>query len=167
DRLLNRRWQQRAVGADSAELVWAGKQSEQHVPERAVRGFDAGWKQQPQEREDLLVGELLTVDLGACESADEILAGLLSPGGEDRREVLLQCLRSGATALRIDGERQQRDRPALKLRVELARQAQQAGDDLRRVRECELHDQVCAAPIGEQVDQLVSNLADELVLPAS
>ena len=84
---------QRPIGADRVELIRIGEQPEQQVAQRAVRGLDAGRKQQPQEREDLLVRELLTVDLGLREAADQVVARLLPPGRENRGEVVPQRLR--------------------------------------------------------------------------
>ena len=73
-RFLDRLRQQRAVGADRVELVGSVQQAEEQVAQRPVGGLDAGGQQQPQEREDLLVGELLTVDLGLSEAADQVVA---------------------------------------------------------------------------------------------
>ena len=84
---------QRPVGADRVELIRVGQQAEQQVAQRAVRGLDPGGQQQPEEREDLLVDELLPVDLGRREAADQVVARLLPTGREDRPEVLRQRLR--------------------------------------------------------------------------
>ena len=66
NRLLDRLRDQRPIGANGVELLGVGEQPEEQVPGRAVRGLDAGGEQQAQEREDLLVGEALAVDLGVA-----------------------------------------------------------------------------------------------------
>ena len=48
----------------ASSCIRIGEQAEEQVAQRAVGGLDAGGQQQPQERVDLLVGELLPVDLG-------------------------------------------------------------------------------------------------------
>ena len=92
--------------------------------------------------------------------------GLRSPGRENRGEVVPQRGRGRDGALAIDGDAEQRDRPALELREVLARQAEEPRDDLRRIREGELTDEVGAAASGEAVDQVVGDPIDELVLAA-
>ncbi len=62
--LLDRLRHERAVVAQRLELVGVREQPEQEVARRAVRGLGAGREQQPQEGEDLLVGEPLAVELG-------------------------------------------------------------------------------------------------------
>ena len=75
-----------AIGANGVELLGVGEQPEQQVPQRAVGGLDAGREQQAQEGEDLLVGELLAVDLGLREAADQVVARLVAgaPRGSGR-----------------------------------------------------------------------------------
>jgi hypothetical protein len=73
--LLDRLGHERAVGAQRLELVGVREQSEQEVARRAVRGLGAGREQQPQEGEDLLVGESLAVELGRGERAHEVVGG--------------------------------------------------------------------------------------------
>src|SRR6185312_43250 len=97
---------------------------------------------------------------------DQIVGGLGAAGRQDRREVVTQRGRGGKAAFRIQDPAQQRDGPALKLRVVLLRQAQQPGDDLAGIVEGEFLDQV-GLPVGrELVDQAVAYSPDQLVFPS-
>ena len=65
-----------AIGAQRVELVGVRQQTEQQVARRAVRGLRAGREQQAEERDDLVVGEALAVELGLHEHADDVVLGV-------------------------------------------------------------------------------------------
>ena len=65
-----------AIVLHRRELLGMGQQQVEQVARRPVGGLQAGGQQQPQERVDGLVGQLLAVDLGGDEIADDVLGGL-------------------------------------------------------------------------------------------
>ena len=83
--LLDRLLHQRAVGAQRVELVGVRQQAEQQVARRAVGRLGAGGEQQPEEGEDLLVGEALAVELGLREHADQVVARVARAARRARR----------------------------------------------------------------------------------
>ena len=79
-----------AVRLHRTELFGMGQQQEQQVSRRPVGGLQPGGQQQPQERVDRFVAELLAVDLGGDQIADDVL-GRLGPALLDLvEEVVLQ-----------------------------------------------------------------------------
>ena len=64
--LLDRLRHERAVRAHRVELVRAPEQPEEQVARRAVGGLGARREEQPEEGEDVLVGEVLAVELRAA-----------------------------------------------------------------------------------------------------
>ena len=150
----------------ASNCVGIRQQREQQVAQRAVGRLDAGGQQQPQEREDLLVFELVAVDFGGGERADQILFRLGSASLKNRREVVTQRGGGAQSAFRVHQPAQQRDRPPLELRVVLLWQPEQTRDDLARIVEGELLDQIRPAVRGEVVDQAVGDAPNEFILPA-
>jgi len=129
-----------------------------------VDRLDAGRKQQAQEREDLLVVELLPVDVCVGEAADQVVAGLRATRRQDRREVLAQRLGRREGTLPVDGEGEDGDRPLLELRIVLLGQAEEVGDDLGGIRKRELARELRSAAVREPVDQRVGHGLDQIVL---
>ena len=68
------------------------QQGDERVAHHAVRGLGARGQQEPQEPVDLLVGELMPVDLGVDEVADEVVARVVTAVLDDRLEVLAHRL---------------------------------------------------------------------------
>lgn len=163
--LLDRLRKQRAVGANCLELVRVRQQREEQAAQRAVGRLDTGRQQEPEEREDLLVTEFLPVDLGGGERTDQILTWVGPAGFKDRREVFTQRSRGCKSPFGIHQPAQQRDRPPLELGIVFLGQSEQTGDDLARIVEGELLDQICSAVGRELVDQAVGDATDQLVLP--
>ena len=71
------------------------EQRGQRVAHHAERRLGAGREQQPQEAVDLLVGELLAVDLGVHEIAEEVARRVRAAVLDERREVVAHRLRRG------------------------------------------------------------------------
>ena len=90
------------VPHDLVELVGVREQGEEQVAERAVGGLDAGRQQQPEEGEDLLVGEPVPVDLGLDELADEIVARPGATFGNPLGEVVAQGVRRRDASVPVD-----------------------------------------------------------------
>ena len=74
--LLDRRGEQLVIGLHRRELLRMRQQQIEQVARRPVGGFQPGGQQQPQERVDRFVAELLAVDLGGDQIADDVSVGL-------------------------------------------------------------------------------------------
>ena len=83
--LFYRLGQQRAVGPDRVELIGMGQQEVEQVARRAVGRLGPGRQQQAKERVDGLVAQLLAVDLGGDEIADDVLGRAGPALGHDAR----------------------------------------------------------------------------------
>ena len=77
------------------------EQPEQQIARRAIGRLDAGRQQQSQEREDLLVGQRVAVDLGVGQVADEVVCGLGAASVDDLLEVVAQLLRRRDAAVPV------------------------------------------------------------------
>lgn len=154
-----------AVGAHRLELLGRGQQGEEQVAERAVGRLHARRQQQAEEGEDLLVGQALTVQLRQRQLADEVLARLSSAILQNLRHVLLHLLGGGNRLAQFGEKTEDGGRPTLELEVVLAGEAQDAGDDLRRVGEVEFAYQLGLAVRSKRVDELVGDGTEQLVLP--
>ena len=143
--LLDRDRHERAVVAERGELLGPGEQAEHEVARRPVGGLGAGREQQPQERDDLLVGEALPVELGLGEDADHVVAGVLAAVGDHAGEEVVQPLRRLEAALDVEADADELDRLAVELRQLVGGQAEHARDDVDRERPEELADQVGAS----------------------
>ena len=124
--LLNGLGQQRAVGTNGLQLVGVGEQQVQQVARRAVGGLGPGRQEEPEEGVDGLVGELLAVDLGRDQVADDVLGRLGPPLGHDSGEVLPQRLGGGQPTVDVGHQPDELDRPALELREVLLGKSEQA-----------------------------------------
>ena len=131
---------------------------------RYVVSAPAGSKQ-AQEREDLLVAEALTVELGPGELADEVVTRCTPSIVEDPDEVLAQLLGRADPDDGIGRHVDDRVRPLVELRVIRAGQPEDRGDHLHRVPERELTHELGAPTVDERVDHLVDHADHELVLP--
>ena len=93
------------------ELFGVGEQQVEQVARRPVGGLQAGGQQQPQKGVDGLVGQLLAVDLGGDEIADDVLGGMGLALVHLLEEVVLQCRRRFERLLVLDGVADQVDGP--------------------------------------------------------
>ncbi len=142
------------------------EQAEQQVARRAVRRLRAGGKEQPEEGEDLLVGEALPVELGGGEDAHEIVRGVDAPVGEHAGEVVAQLRRGSGAAFPVERHADELDRPAMELREVLAGEPEHAGDHVDRERQRELAHELCLAAVDECFDALVDDRSDGFFFPA-
>jgi len=138
------------------------EQAEQQVARRAVRRLGAGGKEEPEEGEDLLVGEVLPVELGNSEDAHEIVRRVDAPLCEHAGEVVAQLCRSSGAAFPVERHADQLDRPAMELREVRAGETEHAGDHVDRERERELAHELCVAALDECIDALVDDRSDRL-----
>ena len=145
--LLDGLGEQRAVGGHRLQLVGVGEEEEEEVAGGAVGGLGPGRQEEPQEGVDRLVVQLLAVDLGGHQVADDVVAGVAASVGHDAGEVVAQAGRGGQTPPDVGGHADQLDRPPLELREVLVGQAQDAGDDPHRELEGELGHEVGVAPL--------------------
>jgi hypothetical protein len=120
---LDRHLAQLGLARHRGELLGVREEPEQEVPERAVRGLDPGGEQEPQEGEDLVVGEPFAVDLGLGELADEIVARMRTPFLELFGEVRAERLGCGEAALPVDDHADELERPLLELCARRVREA--------------------------------------------
>src|SRR5438874_411500 len=125
------------------------------VARRTEGGLDARGKQEPEEREDLLVVEALTVELGHREIADQVVARVGATLLEHPRQVLLERDGRGDAALPSGVHADDRARPDLELGEVLTRQTEHAADDLRRELEGEPPDQLRVPRADEAAAELV------------
>jgi hypothetical protein len=164
--LLDRLRHQRAVGAQRVELVGIGEQPEQQVARGAVRRLRTGRKEQPEEREDLLVREVLTVQLGDGERAHEIVRRVSAPVGKNSREVVAQLGRGARAAVPVERDADELDRPAMELREVLAGEPEHPCDHVHRERQRALAHELGLAAVDERVDALVDDRTDHFGFPA-
>src|SRR5271163_728967 len=84
-----------------------GQQQIEQVARRPVCGLQTGGQQQPQERDDRLVGELLAVDLRGTQVADDVLGRLLASLLNLVEEVAVQLVRRGQSSRDVGRNRDQ------------------------------------------------------------
>src|SRR5205085_7542717 len=96
----------------------------------------------------------------------EVVLRLTPAQVDDLLEVIAQALGGGDPAVPVPTDADELDRPALELGIVLARQTEDASDDLHREREGVVAHQVDAPGAGEPVDELVAHRADKLLFPA-
>jgi hypothetical protein len=77
-----------SVADDVRHRVGVRQQRDERVAHDPIGGLGTGGEEQPQEPVDLLVGELVAVDLGVHEVADEVVTRAVTPVLDDRLEVL-------------------------------------------------------------------------------
>ena len=151
DRLLDHRLQQLAVLPDSFEQLGPLEQRGERDAHLLPRRARPGQQQQHGERVDLRVRQpmraaVLVGELGLDEHADEVVLGLLTPGGDDRREVRDQRHRVGEGRSHLE-------------RL-LDRDAEAARDREHRDRRAEVDVQLGPAVGDDDVDQGVDGLLD-------
>jgi hypothetical protein len=155
DRLVDRGPQQGGIGTDGVQQRWAGQQRRQRDPHLFPGGARARGEQQVGEGVDLVVGEpmraVLVVYLGLNEDADEVVLGLLAPGGDDRIDqavirVAESGLRSAHCVTDVEGV--------------LDTDAEAAGDGKDRDRGAKVDVQLAVPVALESVDQAVDGGVD-------
>ena len=107
DPLLDRGGNEVAIPLQRLELVRMSQQQLQQVSRRPVGGLESGRQQQPQERDDRLVGEFLAVDLRGDEIADDVVGHRAAPLVHLLLEVGAQFDRRRQAGLDVLGDRDQ------------------------------------------------------------
>src|SRR5207249_608432 len=80
---------------DLAAMVGMGGEEGVEARQRVADGVEAGDQEQEADVEDLLAGQLVAVDLGGEEVAEDVLGRAALPLVEDLVEVLVDLLPSG------------------------------------------------------------------------
>src|SRR5208337_3346777 len=138
-----------------------GQQQVQQVARRAIGGLQPGRQQQPQERDDGLVGELLAVDLGGEQVADDVVGGFAAPLLDLVEEVTVQLCRRVQPGHDVGRNRDEVKRqPPEEVEI-LMGQSEQYGDDPRRKLECQRLYQVAVTVVFDFVDQLIADRPDD------
>ena len=91
DALLDGLRKEGPVVVDGIELVGVGEEAEEQIAARPIGRLRARRQEQAQEGENLLVGELMAVDLGADQVADEVVLGLPPAQVDNALEVVAQA----------------------------------------------------------------------------
>jgi hypothetical protein len=119
--------------------------------------LDPRRQQHPQEREDLLIVELLTVELGRHQIRHQVVARLNPPLLDDAGQIVPQLAGGPHGMVPVARHVDDADRPSLKLPVVLFREAEHTGDHLGRERERVGGDEVDATiPSAMSADENVS-----------
>src|SRR5439155_19803440 len=84
-----------AVRPHGLQLVGVCEQAAEEVARRAIGGLGARGEEEAEEREDLLVGEPLPVELGVREDADHVLLRVAAARREDAGYVVAERLGGG------------------------------------------------------------------------
>jgi hypothetical protein len=162
---LERLREQRAVVVQRVELRPVVQESEEHAACGAVGRLHPGRKDQAEEGEDLLVGEMPALYLGPDQVADEVVARLGPALLHDIGEIVAQCSRGGDAAIPVGSHAGELQGPTLELGVVLPRQPQNAGDDLHGEIERHRPHEVGTTLVDEGVDQLVDDTRHQIPLP--
>jgi len=133
----------------------------QQIARRAVGGFQSGRQQQPQERDDGLVGELLAVNLGGDQVSDDVVGESAPPLLNLLEEVAVQLFRSVQPRHDVRRNRDEVKRQTPEKIEILGGESQQYGDDPGRKFERQRLHQVGVAVVLDFVDQLIADRPDD------
>ncbi|MBK8308615.1 MAG: hypothetical protein IPL00_16345 [Gammaproteobacteria bacterium] len=110
-----------------------GQYRGQQAAQVLVGGVGAGRKQQPAERQDLLVAKPRTLQAGAGQQRDHVGTGISAAGNDERNHVGIELGLGTHRADRIPGKIDQLDRPLEKVRVIDHRYAEQPRNHRKRI----------------------------------
>ena len=159
DRARNERW----VGSHLLELLGMCQQVDDGVADQADRRLVAGDDQEYDRAEQLRLRERVLVVAGGQERADQIVARLCPPGGEESRQVRDEIAHLRGEPLElivVEHGRDDRVRPLLEASVVAVRYSQHLGDHRDREREGVLGGEIHLPARLHSVQQLVGDRLD-------